>query len=71
MKFHYDNKVDALYIRFNNQRYKDSDEIAEGIIFDYDNAGKIVGIEVLDASKKFPKGFRSKLKNKDISISFA
>ena len=33
-------------------RIKESDEEKPGIILDYDNKGFIVGIEILDASKK-------------------
>lgn len=53
MRFHYDKKEDALYIRFNENPYQNSEEIQEGIIFDHDKQGKIIGIEILDASKKF------------------
>ena len=62
MRFHYDKEVDALYMRFNEQKYKKSDEVAEGVIFDYDQRGKIIGIEVLDASKRFPVAFRKNFK---------
>ncbi len=71
MKFHYDQKIDALYIRFNNQRYVESDEVSEGVIFDYDKDGKIIGIEVLDASQRFPKEFKSNLVKSNISVSVA
>lgn len=57
MKLRYDKKEDALYIRFNSQRYFESDEVRDGVIFDYDKKGKIVGIEILDASKILPKDF--------------
>lgn len=59
MKLKYDKKEDALYIRFNDKRYFDSDEVKQGIIFDYDKSGKMVGIEILDASKILPKDFNS------------
>ncbi len=62
MRFHYDKEVDALYMRFNEQKYKKSDEVAEGIIFDYDRNGKIIGIEILDASKRFPVAFQKNFK---------
>ena len=62
MRFHYDKEVDALYMRFNEQKYKKSDEVAECVIFDYDRKGKIVGIEILDASKRFPVAFRKNFK---------
>lgn len=59
MRFHYDKKQDAFYLRFNQNPYFKSEELQEGIIFDYDNKGRIIGIEILDASKKFPRGFKS------------
>lgn len=68
MRFHYDEKKDALYIRFNEKRYVESDEIADGIIFDYDGKGKIIGIEVLGASKRFPREFHAELRKKKIPI---
>jgi uncharacterized protein YuzE len=71
MKLQYDKKVDALYIRLNDKRYVESDEISEGVIFDYDAKGKIIGIEILDASSKFPKDFSHKLVGKKILISAA
>ena len=58
MKFHYDKKVDALAIRFNDKPYAESEEVREGIIFDYDRAGRVIGIEILDASKVLPRGFQ-------------
>lgn len=71
MKFHYDQKSDAVYIRFNDKRYFESDEVKEGVIFDYDKKGKLVGIEILDASKRFPKEFGSDIKKQKIQISLA
>ena len=50
MKIRYDENVDALYIRLREGKYYESDEIKEGIILDYDEAGNIIGIEILDAS---------------------
>jgi uncharacterized protein YuzE len=71
MKLQYDKKVDALYIRLNNKRYVESDEIAEGVIFDYDSKGKIIGIEILDASEKFPKGFSNGFSKAKILVNAA
>jgi len=51
MKFHYDKEVDALSIRFNAKRYAESDEVREGVVFDYDKKGAIISIEILNASK--------------------
>ena len=43
----YDRDVDAAYVRIENQTVLDSEEIADGIIVDYDEHNKIVGIELL------------------------
>lgn len=58
MRLHYNKKQDALYIKFNENRYLESEEVQDGVIFDYDSKGKIIGIEVLDASRKFPNQFQ-------------
>lgn len=58
MKNHYDKKEDAFYIRFNKKRYFESEEVRDGVIFDFDRKGHIVGIEILDASKILPRDFQ-------------
>ncbi len=57
MKFKYHKKEDALYLRFNDSAIAESDEVREGIILDYNKRGKLVGLEVLDVAKRFPKEF--------------
>ncbi len=68
MKFNYDKKVDALYLRFNEELYCESDEVSPGIIIDYSQKGKIIGLEVLNASKHFPRQFSSELKKKRLPV---
>lgn len=51
MRIRYDPSVDALYIRLREGAIKDSDEVSSGIIVDYDQDGKAMGIEILDASQ--------------------
>lgn len=51
MKLEYDPAVDALYVRLNDHDIIESEQIKPGIILDYDEAGQVVGIEVLSASK--------------------
>ncbi len=55
MKVHYDEKVDALYIRLDDSKIIESEEVKEGIILDYNNEDQVVGIEVLNAGKRIPK----------------
>lgn len=51
MKFNYDPAVDALYVRLNDKKIIESEEIKPGIVLDYDEFGNVAGIEVLNASK--------------------
>jgi uncharacterized protein YuzE len=55
MKITYDKEADALYIQLNNATVAESDEEKPGIILDYGNDGKIVGIEILNASQNLPQ----------------
>jgi len=52
MKVFYDNEVDALYIRLGNEKPDGVVEISEGVNLDFTDTGRIVGIEILDSSKK-------------------
>jgi uncharacterized protein YuzE len=52
MKITYDSEVDALSITFRETTVT-SEHIAEGIAADYDSEGRLAGIEILDAVKRF------------------
>jgi len=52
MKITYDPEVDALYIQFLDTTVTTS-HLAEGIAADYDAAGRLAGLEILDAVKRF------------------
>ncbi len=54
MKIYYDKDVDAAYIKLSDENPSGVIEISEGINIDTTDKGEIVGIEILDASKKFP-----------------
>ncbi len=54
MKIQYDKEVDTAYIKLSNLRPTGVVEIIEGFNIDTTDEGKIVGIEILNASKKFP-----------------
>ena len=58
MKVTYDPAVDVLRILFRDVAVEESDEDKPGVILDYDKDGNIVGLEVLNASKRVenPKG---------------
>ncbi len=51
MKMRYDPEVDALYISILDEKAIESEEVSTGIIVDYAKNNKVIGIEVLNASK--------------------
>ena len=46
--------MDAAYLRLSEETPSGVVETSEGVNLDLTEDGKIVGIEILDASKKFP-----------------
>ena len=54
MKVKYDKETDVVRIRWSEEKIKESDESKPGIIIDYSANGSIVGIEILEASKRIP-----------------
>ena len=52
MKIEYSKEADALYVYFRQVKVAKSKEVEEGVVVDFDNKGHIVGIEILDASKR-------------------
>lgn len=52
MRVYYDNEVDAIFIKLGNQKPEGVVEISEGVNLDTTSENKIVGIEILNASKK-------------------
>ena len=52
MKITYDPEADALYIELRRVRAVDSTDVEEGVTVDLDDRGHIIGLEILDASKR-------------------
>lgn len=69
MKFSYDKKADALYMRFNENPVFESDQVANNVIIDYDKGGRIIAFEILDASKKLARDFQNKFLKGQLSRS--
>ena len=59
MRITYDAEADAVYFRFQKTNVTTT-QVAEGIAVDFDALGKIAGIEILDAKRRF--GNRSALR---------
>ncbi|MBI4572793.1 MAG: DUF2283 domain-containing protein [candidate division NC10 bacterium] len=52
MRLSYYPDTDSLYIDLSEKPSKESREISEGIVLDYDEAGNLVGIDIDNASQK-------------------
>ena len=50
----FDPAADAAYIRFSGETVLEIEEVSEGIVLDFDENGRIVGMEVLQARKHLP-----------------
>jgi uncharacterized protein YuzE len=51
MRVQYFPAADSLYIEFTPGPASDSDTISEDVVADYDSAGRVIGFEILQASK--------------------
>ena len=60
MKLHVDKEADALYLRLDDSKIIESEEVAPGVIVDFDAKNRPVGVEVLYVSKRGPKNKAAK-----------
>jgi uncharacterized protein YuzE len=54
MRIEYDREVDALYIRLQQKYVARTVEIEERLNLDLDENGKLIGLEILDATDRYP-----------------
>ncbi len=52
MKLKVDHQNDALYFRLDESAIVESEEVQPGVILDYDANNNVVGIEILNLSKR-------------------
>ena len=55
MKLNIDKEADALFLRLDDSPIIESEEVAPGIVLDYNEAEQVVGIEMLNLSKRAPE----------------
>ncbi|MCG3198380.1 MAG: DUF2283 domain-containing protein [Candidatus Omnitrophica bacterium] len=52
MRLHIDPGADALYLRLDDSRILESEEVSPGVVLDFNEAGEVVGVEMLHLSKR-------------------
>lgn len=55
MNLRVDEKADALYLRLDDSKIVESEEVSSGVVLDYNEQNQVVGIEILNLSKRSPK----------------
>ena len=64
MRMTVDKEADALYIRFDEAKIVESEEVSDGIILDFDADGRVVGFEMLGVRQRFPTADLSRVEVK-------
>ena len=67
MKVTFDRETDTLSIIFRSENISESDEVRDGVIIDYDKEGKVVSMEIMDASDQIsePQGILYEIKGSE------
>jgi uncharacterized protein YuzE len=66
MKMHYDEKSDALYLRLDESKIIESEEVQPGIVLDYNGNKQVVGVEILRVKERVPS---ADLKHLDFKVA--
>ena len=66
MRVRMDAGADALYIRFEESPIVESEEVSPGVILDFDENGRVVGLEMLNVRQRLP---RADLKRVEVEVA--
>jgi uncharacterized protein YuzE len=55
MRLKVDPEADALYLRLDESKIVESQEVALGVVLDFNEQNQVVGVEILHLSKRAPK----------------
>ena len=69
MKIEYDKQIDGLYIRIQEKDVARTQEVSDGVNLDFDEEGRLIGLEVLSASKRYASVDISNLSTENLILS--
>ena len=52
VKLRVDKEADALYLRLDDSPVVESEEVSPGVVLDFNDANEVVGVEMLNLSKR-------------------
>jgi len=52
VKLHMDKEADALYLRLDDSRIIESEEVSPGVVLDFNDQNEVVGVEILNLSRR-------------------
>ena len=61
MRLKIDRESDALYLRLDESKIVDSEEVTPGVVLDFNEHDEVVGVEILRLSKRVSIGDISKV----------
>lgn len=67
MKITFDKEADAMYIEMSSEEFSKNKKIDHETILDLDINGKIIGIELLNVSKRMTKDFLSDIRVQNLA----
>ena len=54
MKVHFDDAADAVYLRLDDSKIIESEEVQPGVILDFNDKNQVVGVEILGVKDRVP-----------------
>lgn len=68
MEIKYVKDIDVLNIELQEGKFAYSQELAEGVILDLSQDGEILGIEIIDASKRLQREIAEKMSQRYLTL---
>lgn len=66
MRIEYDSEADALYIVFRETKPSSNVDVQEGVTADFDEQKRLIGIEILNVSRRLPSDALSTITVKNL-----
>ena len=54
MRLHFDKQAEAVYLRLDDTKIIDSEEVRPGVVLDFNEHNHVLGIEILDLKDRVP-----------------